>query len=295
MLNVVKNKKYFFALPLVILLAAVIVYITAGGFVLGVDFAGGSEMVIDIKTTIDKDAVSDLFKEATGKDPVAVQESLIEPTVVTIKSETLTDDEVEKAWTSFKEKYTLEDTDRLSVNNVSPTIGKELAKGAIVASIVAVILMLIYISIRFELLSGVAAIIALIHNVLILLSAYVILRMPLDTTFIAAILTIIGYSINDTIVIFDRIRENVKYSKREPFADISVKSIAQSLTRTLNTSITTLITIVLLFILGVDSIRNFALALIIGIVCGTYSSIFIATPIWVMLRGEDKNTSKAKK
>ncbi len=295
MLNVVKNKKYFFALPLVILLAAVIVYITAGGFVLGVDFAGGSEMVIDIKTTIDKDAVSDLFEEATGKKPVAVQESLIDPTVVTIKSETLAEDEVEKAWTSFKEKYSLEDSDRLSVNNVSPTIGKELAKGAIVASIVAVILMLIYISIRFELLSGVAAIIALIHNVLMLLSAYVILRMPLDTTFIAAILTVIGYSINDTIVIFDRIRENVKYSKREPFADISNKSIAQSLTRTLNTSVTTLITIVLLFILGVDSIRNFALALIIGIVCGTYSSIFIATPIWVMLRGDDKNTSKAKK
>ncbi len=288
MLNVVKNKKYFFAVPLVILLVAVIVYITAGGFVLGVDFAGGSEMVIDIKTTIDKNEVSKLFEEASGKEAAAVQESLIEPTVVTIKSAHLTDDEVEKVWNAFKEEYKLEDSDRLSVNNVSPTIGKELAKGAIVASIVAVILMLVYISFRFEFLSGVAAIIALIHNVLILLCAYVIFRMPLDTTFIAAILTVIGYSINDTIVIFDRIRENVKYSKREPFADISNKSIAQSLTRTLNTSVTTLVTIVLLFILGVDSIKNFALALTIGIVCGTYSSICIATPIWVMLRGEKK-------
>lgn len=292
MLNVMKNKKYFFSVPLVILLVAVIVYITAGGFVLGVDFAGGSEMVIDIKTAIDKDEVGELFKEATGKEPVAVQESLIDETVVTIKSETLADEEVEKAWASFKEKYSLEDSDRLSVNNVSPTIGKELAKGAVVAAIVAVILMLIYISFRFEFLSGVAAIIALVHNVLMLLSAYVIFRMPLDTTFIAAILTIIGYSINDTIVIFDRIRENVKYSKREPFTDIANKSIIQSLTRTVNTSFTTLITIVLLFILGVDSIRNFALALIIGIICGTYSSIFIATPVWVMLRGDDKKAVK---
>lgn len=292
MFNVIKNKNIFFAIPLVILIVAVIVYITAGGFVLGVDFAGGSEMVIDIKTTINKDEISKLFKEATGLEPVAVQESLIEPTVVTIKSQALTDEQVEKTWNTFKEKYTLEDSDRLSVNNVSPTIGKELAKGAILASIVAVVLMLVYISLRFELLSGVAAIIALIHNVLMLLSAYVILRMPLDTTFIAAILTVIGYSINDTIVIFDRIRENVKFSKREPFADISNKSIIQSLTRTVNTSFTTLITIVLLFILGVDSIRNFALALIIGIVCGTYSSICIATPIWVLLRGDNKATAK---
>lgn len=295
MFDIVKNKNIFFAIPLAILIVAVVVYITAGGFVLGVDFAGGSEMVIDIKTTINKDDITKIFKEATGLEPVAVQESLIEATVVTVKSKTLTDEQVEKAWNAFKEEYKLEDTDRLSVNNVSPTIGKELAKGAIVASIFAVILMLIYISIRFELLSGVAAIIALIHNVLMLLSAYVILRMPLDTTFIAAILTVIGYSINDTIVIFDRIRENVKFSKREPFADISAKSIIQSLTRTLNTSFTTLITIVLLFILGVDSIRNFALALIIGIVCGTYSSICIATPIWVMLRGEKKAVNKAKK
>lgn len=293
MFDIVKKSKIFFAIPVAILLVAVVMYVVCGGFVLGVDFAGGSEIVMDIKTAIDKDEVSKIYEEATGKKPVAVQESLISETEVTVKGETLTDEQSEKVWEAFKEKYSLEDTDRLSVQNVSPTIGKELGKNAVIACILAVILMLIYISVRFEFLSGVAAIIALIHNVLILISAYVIFRMPLDTTFIAAILTVIGYSINDTIVIFDRIRENVKFNKKAPFAEVSAKSIIQSLTRTVNTSVTTLLTIVLLFILGVDSIKNFSLALVIGIVCGTYSSICIATPVWVLLRG-DKG-EKAKK
>lgn len=295
MFNVVKNSKYFFAAPIVILLIAAIIFFTSGGFVLGVDFAGGSEMVINIKTTIDKNEVSKVFEDTLGKKPVAVQESLLEATVVTVKSDALTEEESSKVWEAYKAKYNLEDVDRLSNNNISPTIGKELAKGAIIASIVAVILMLVYISIRFEFLSGVSAVIALIHNVLMLLSAYVIFRMPLDTTFIAAILTIIGYSINDTIVVFDRIRENVKYSKREAFSDVANKSIKQSLTRTLNTSVTTLATIILLAILGVDSIKNFAIALTIGIICGTYSSICIATPIWILLRGEGKKGAKKAK
>lgn len=294
MLDVVKNKNIFFAIPLLIIIAAIIVYIVAGGFVLGIDFAGGSEMVMDIKTKVDKAEVAKVFKDALGKEPASVQPSLINDSEVTVKSATLSQDEVEKVWDAFKTKYNLEDSDRLSMNNISPTIGKELSKGAIVAAIVAIILMLIYISFRFEFLSGVAAIIALIHNVLILLSAYIILRMPLDTTFIAAILTVIGYSINDTIVIFDRTRENVKFSKRESFAVLSNRSVNQSLTRTINTSITTLITIVLLYFLGVSAIKNFALALVIGVICGTYSSICIATPIWVMLRG-DKGQAPAKK
>ena len=196
MLDVVKNKNIFFAIPLLIIIAAIIVYIVAGGFVLGIDFAGGSEMVMDIKTKVDKAEVAKVFKDALGKEPASVQPSLINDSEVTVKSATLSQDEVEKVWDAFKNKYNLEDSDRLSMNNISPTIGKELSKGAIGAAIVAIILMLIYISFRFEFLSGVAAIIALIHNVLILLSAYIILRMPLDTTFIAAILTVIGYSIN---------------------------------------------------------------------------------------------------
>ena len=294
MLDVIKNKNILFAIPALIIVAAIIVYIVAGGFVLGIDFAGGSELVMDIHTKVDKSEVSKVFKDALGFEPASVQPSLINQTEVTVKSATLSQDDVEKVWDAFKEKYKLDDADRLSLNNVSPTIGKELSKGAIVAAIVAIILMLIYISMRFEFLSGVAAIIALIHNVLILLSAYIILRMPLDTTFIAAILTVIGYSINDTIVIFDRTRENVKFSKRESFAELSNRSVNQSLTRTINTSITTLITIILLYFLGVNAIKNFALALIIGVICGTYSSICIATPIWVMLRG-DKGQAPAKK
>ena len=113
--------------------------------------------------------------------------------------------------------------------------------------------------------------------------------MPLNTAFIAAILTIIGYSINDTIVVFDRIRENIKFAKRgETYGDIANKSVNQTMLRSINTSVTTLVTIVLLYILGVDAIKDFSLALIVGLIAGTYSSIFIAAPLWVSMKKDKK-------
>ena len=285
MLNINNNKKYFFTLPLVIILIGIICFFTVG-FNLDIDFAGGSEMMVDLKTPVVKDDVSKLFEDTLGFKANAVQISLTDENVFTVRSKTLTQEESEKLWNAFKEKYTLEDAQRLSVDSVSPTIGKELGQSAIVSTIIAVILMLIYITFRFEFLSGIAAIIALIHDVLIMLSFVLILKVPVNTTFIAALLTIIGYSINDTIVVFDRVRENVKFSRRETFAEISAKSVRQTITRSINTSVTTLITIVLLYILGVDAIKDFALTLIIGIIAGTYSSIFIATPVWTMMRKE---------
>lgn len=285
MLNINNNKKYFFTLPLVIILIGIICFFTVG-FNLDIDFAGGSEMMVDLKTPVVKDDVSKLFEDTLGFKANAVQISLTDENVFTVRSKTLTQEESEKLWNAFKEKYTLDDEQRLSVDSVSPTIGKELGQSAIVSTIIAVILMLIYITFRFEFLSGIAAIIALIHDVLIMLSFVLILKVPVNTTFIAALLTIIGYSINDTIVVFDRVRENVKFSRRETFAEISAKSVRQTITRSINTSVTTLITIVLLYILGVDAIKDFALTLIIGIIAGTYSSIFIATPVWTMMRKE---------
>lgn len=287
MLNVVNNKKYFFTLPIVIILVGIICFFTMG-FNLDIDFAGGTEMVVDLKTPVVKDDVSSLFSETMGFDLSAVQVSLSNENVATIKSKTLTTDEAETLWAAIKGKYNLEDSDRLSVDSVSATVGKELGQSAVVSSIVAVILMLVYISFRFEFLSGVSAIIALIHDVLVMITFVILFRIPINTTFIAAILTIIGYSINDTIVIFDRVRENVKFSRRESFAEIANKSVIQTITRSINTSVTTLITIVMLYILGVDAIKDFALTLIVGIVAGTYSSIFIAVPTWVMMKKDNK-------
>jgi preprotein translocase subunit SecF len=151
----------------------------------------------------------------------------------------------------------------------------------------ATIAMLIYIGIRFEFNFGVAAIIALLHDVLITLGVYALFKVPVDSAFIAAMLTVIGYSINDTIVVFDRIRENQKYMRRNNVTELANASITQTMTRSVNTVLTVMITITAVYIF-VPSVRNFAFPLIIGIASGCYSSIFIASPIWVMLKKRTK-------
>ena len=155
--------------------------------------------------------------------------------------------------------------------------------------------MLLYITIRFEFKSGVAAIIALVHDCAIMLSFYAIFRVPINTTFIAAILTIIGYSINNTIVVFDRVRENYRRSKRAPFNETVNNSVKQTLTRSINTTITTLLPVVMLFIFGVNSIRQFTIPLIVGLVAGTYSSVLLAAPVWAWLKKLQDNWKKRKR
>lgn len=154
----------------------------------------------------------------------------------------------------------------------------------------AAVLMLIYITFRFELVFGLAAIVALLHDVLVLISVYAIFNITVNSSFIAAVLTIVGYSINDTIVVFDRLRENVKREKNKRYDEIADMSIGQTLTRSINTSLTTMLVIGSLLVLGVDSIKEFALPLMAGVAVGTYSSIFIASPVWALIRNR-----KAKK
>ncbi len=173
-----------------------------------------------------------------------------------------------------------------SEEKVAASMGAELWGKSLIAIIIAIILMLVYITIRFELLSGLSAIVALAHDVLIILSIYAIFQLPVNTSFIAAVLTILGYSINATIVIFDRVRENRKFDKKLLFSETVDKSIRQSMTRSINTSVTTLLTIGMVYILGVASVKQFALPIILGVVCGTYSSIFVAGPFWAMIKGD---------
>ena len=152
---------------------------------------------------------------------------------------------------------------------ISPTTGRDLARSALWMSILACLAILIYVTIRFEFTSGVVAVIALVHDVLILLGIYSIARISVDTNFIAAVLTVLGYSINNTIVIMDRIRENTRHARKESYAEIADKSILQTINRSINTTITTLLTIGMVYILGVSSIKQFALPIIIGIVIGS--------------------------
>ena len=167
----------------------------------------------------------------------------------------------------------------LSVESVGPKIGRELRTAAIWAVLVSLLLILFYIWIRFEFVFGVGAIIALFHDVLVTLGLFTLFRLEISLSVVAAFLTIVGYSLNDTIVVFDRIRENLKLMRREAFTNVLNISINQSLSRTIITSMTTLIVVLVLYLNGGEVLRNFSFALLVGVIVGTYSSIFIATPV----------------
>jgi len=203
------------------------------------------------------------------------------------------DRDVDILYDAFKLKYKTAEIVELS--DIAPTVGKEMAKNAAISVLFAGIAILIYVSYRFkDAKMGISSIIALLHDVLVVLAFYAIFRIPVGNSFIAAILTIVGYSINNTIVIFDRMRENL-HLHRKLHKDILVnRSIGETLTRTINTSITTLLSIVALYVMGVDSIREFTLPLIVGIVVGTYSSVLIVGPLWFMLRKKKSNNAKSE-
>lgn len=182
-----------------------------------------------------------------------------------------------------------EDSERVitSINSVKGTTSSRLISDTIKAVVIAIVLMLVYISVRFDFKSGICAVMALAHDVILMFGFYALFQHTMNTSFIAAVLTIIGYSINATIVVFDRVRENTKFMKNASADAIADKSITASYTRTLFSSLTTLFTIGALYVLGVTSIREFALPIIVGIVCGAYSSLFVAPTFWAFWKGAE--------
>ncbi|MDR1101919.1 MAG: protein translocase subunit SecF [Clostridiales bacterium] len=288
MFNIIEKKWYFLGFSGIIILAGLI-SLFAQGLNWDIDFTGGTSLQISLGQQFENSEIEQLVAGVIdGK--VSVQKAGNEGTEVIIKTGELDAEKLRGVYTAIAEKYAIEDINSavISADNFSAIVGKDLRESAIWASIIAALLMLIYISFRFELLSAVSAILALAHDVLVLLAVYSIFQISVNLTFVAALLTILGYSINDTIVIFDRVRENLKTSKKESVADVANKSVWQTMRRSVYTSATTIVTILALYVLGVPSIREFALPLIIGITFGTYSSIFIACPLWIMLSGEDK-------
>ena len=258
-----------------------------------IDFVGGTTFEINTHGDVDKsvtDHVKQLFQSATGKTPSSVTSSGTQG--LRIKALELTDDEVEAFTEAIVSEYNINVEQDYQVERVSASVGKDLARSAFIASGAAVLLILLYIAIRFEFRSGIAAVCALVHDLLVMLSMYIIFRIPFNINFIAAALTILGYSINATIVVFDRIRENRKNAGQESFAQIVDRSIWDTMSRSINTTVTTLIVMVMLLIFGVDSIRNFAIPLCIGIVCGCYSSVCISGPLWNKLAKPGKTRKK---
>lgn len=256
-------------------------------FNLSIDFAGGTEMEFNMHTEVTQDVqteVSGLFKDATGVDASSVTSSGDGNEDVLIRSTSITSEQRAAVIDKMLEKYSLADTDILNNNDVSASIGSDLQRSAVICSVLAIVLMMLYITFRFEMTSGMAAVCCLMHDLLIMLSVYVWLQIPLDSNFIAAALTILGYSINASIIVFDRVRENLRTARKEPFEVIGEKSIWQTMGRTINTTLTTLFTIGMVFILGVPSLKQFTLPLIVGILAGGWSSVLLSCSLWNVFR-----------
>ena len=280
-----------------IILIALVLTILGHGINMGIDFEGGLSMQYDMNTAVTSSDVSAVLSGmGIATSTVTVQGR--DNNEVNIRIKDVAKDDIQKVQADFeagiKEKYP-EATSIGDVNYVGPVAGATLVKNAIISVLLAAALMLIYIAIRFDLNSGIAAVFGLLHDVLIMLSFMVIFRsvIQMNSSFIAAALTIVGYSINNTIVIFDRIRENAKKMPTVAREEVTNISIKESLGRTICTTVTTLITIVALCILGVASIREFALPIIVGILSGVYSANMINGYVWAFLE-EKRRSRKAK-
>ena len=295
---VIKNRsRICLIISAAIILIALVLTLCGRGVNLGIDFEGGLSMQYNLKTAADK---TDVDTVLSGMDissyTVTVQGA--DNNEINIRIKDVAKDDIQKVQADFeagiKEKYA--DAESIGdVNYVGPVAGATLVKNAIISVLLAAVLMLIYIAIRFDFNSGVSAVFGLLHDVLIMLSFMVIFRsvIQMNSSFIAAALTIVGYSINNTIVIFDRIRENAKKMTAAPKEEVTNISIRESLGRTICTTVTTLITIVALCILGVASIREFALPIIVGILSGVYSANMINGYVWAFLE-EKRKSHKAK-
>ena len=266
----------------------------------GIDFTGGSIFTIEMGQDFDVSDVSAAMEEQ-GLHNVPVVKSgatADSRTQAVMRIQAFGDTEYEnsarqKVVHSLKEKYP--NVEVGGVERVGAIASRDMINNALLAVGIAAALMLVYIWIRFELFGGIAAILTLLHDVLIMIAVVSIFRIQINSTFIAAVLTIVGYSINNTIVVFDRVRENkARYSPREKTDEELIDtSIKETLTRSINTTITTLLTICTLYVLGIDSIREFAMPIIIGLLAGAYSSIFLAAPLWNKLQQRhNKKTGK---
>lgn len=279
-MDFVGKRKLWYAISLLLIMPGLIaMLVNRPALNLSIDFTGGNLLQLKFERPVESSQVREVLKEfnleKSSLQTAGENEFLLRTPV-------LGEEETGKLFSALKEK--LGDFEIKRNEKVGATIGREITRNALYALIIASGLMLIYIGFRFEFLFGVSAVVALLHDVLVTIGLFALFRWEVDSSFVAAILTIIGYSINDTIVIFDRIRENLRMRKKESLEELVNRSIKQSLTRTISTVTTVIIALVALLILGGDTTKGFALAMLIGTISGTYSSIFTASPLWIDLR-----------
>lgn len=301
-LNILKHKKWFFGISSALIVAGFVVMgvymgTTGDALNLSLEFKGGTATTVIFAESKTLEQVNSeivpYVEEITGS---SVQIQTVQgSSEIIFKSDSLDKDQREQLNQMFREQFGV--TAEIGSETISSTISDEMTRDTIIAVIVAIVCMLIYIRIRFsDIRFGASGVLALLHDVLVVLAFYAVARVSVSNTFIACMLTIVGYSINATIVIFDRVRENMaEMGKKESLEDVLNRSITQTLSRSIFTSLTTFIMVAVLYILGVTSIRDFALPLMVGILCGAYSSVCLAGPVWYVLRTKFPPKAKAGK
>jgi SecD/SecF fusion protein len=279
------KRKIFFIFSSAVTVAGIIILLLFK-LNLGIDFASGARIEVQSDHKLTTEQVEKDFA-SLGMEPDTVVLSGEKSNIGVARFVGVPDKEtIAKVKDYFKDKYGAEP----NVSTVSPTVGKELARNALYAVAIASIGIIIYVSIRFEYKMAIAAIVSLLYDAFFIVTFFSISRLEVDVTFIAAVLTIVGYSINDTIVTFDRVREHMKKRKPKTFADLSHivnLSLQQTFTRSVNTVLTVVIVVITLLIFGASSITNFSIALLVGLLTGVYSSLYIAAQIWLVWKGKE--------
>lgn len=280
--NIIAKRYWFFLLSALIIIPGLI-SIAVQGFNLGIDFTGGTLLDLKFSRPVTVAEVREALKDDQLENST-IQLALSDQTEsaenVFIRTRVLSENERKVVLDNFRQK--IGGFDVLRVEKVGATIGSELTRNAVIAVVLSWVIMILYITYRFEFKFAVSGIAALVHDIIVVLGIFSLLQKEVDATFVAALLTIVGYSINDTIVIFDRIRENMKtHRKTESFQDLVNRSIWQTMTRSIYTVVTVLFATAALYFYGGETTKTFSLALLIGFTSGCYSSICNASPIWV--------------
>lgn len=285
-INIIKRSTVSLLLALFVIAAGVIMTVVNGGLNLGIDFTGGQLVTLKFNQEYESSDIEDVLSK-TDAGEISIVKSDNNQAIIRMKSKS--EEELsainDALLAGLKDEKGYANVQLAGIDRVGAVTSKELVLNAVFSVSLACLLILIYVWFRFELYSGIAAVLALFHDVLIMLAFVAILRMPINSSFIAAILTIVGYSINNTILVFDRLRENRKlYSGSMSEADMINKSVSDTFWRSINTSLTTLITVFCLYIFGVESIKEFTLPIMVGLVAGTFSSIMLAGQWWYFLK-----------
>lgn len=296
--NFIGKRKLFYSASGIVIAIGIIAMVISGVkghiFNYSLDFIGGASTSVTFNENYSVEKlesdVQPVVSEVTGDNDIQMT-PVTGSNEVIIKTRTLTVDERDALYSKLSETFGVDES-TIQTENISAAVSSEMKRSAILSVIIAAIFMLIYVWIRFKEFSfGVSSVLPLLHDVFVLLAFYAVLRWTVGNTFIACMLTLVGYSINATIVVFDRIRENLHTNKN--LAEVVNVSVTQTLSRSINTSLTTLIMVVVLYILGVTSIKEFALPLIVGVICGCYSSVCIAGCLWYDLKNAlDKRKAK---